>query len=704
MLKKLCLFLLIFLSIFIISCGEDTPDNPDNPIVDPPKEVIDPKIEILNTEKEIYIGDEIKLQAKIYPDDLSQEVTWSYANASPYAYHKIASIEGDVLKGLNYGSIYVTCESNETKGLAATFEIEVKHVLLENEDSSLKAWNIWGSPGEDASSMYNIHYMVKNTKSFAEVTTEDDPEFLNARKVYGSGYYFEDIDKTIESLWPERNVWDIVINELKEDTRYIYRINNGYDKYSDTFHFRTAGGTSSTSFLFLTDTHYASFTDGTDRSAALSETAIKNALQINPNISFILGAGDLIDTGGNENIWNIFFNSSKASRTALPYIVSTGNHELYVNGTGQRDSKHFGVYYPGSDNGCPSFNQSTSWFKHNDTLFVIMDNGKGITEYDQIKWAANVLETVEYKHSIFVFHTPVNGGDWTNQNYIDLFDTYGVDLVLTGHTHGQSYYPYYYNGKKVEDQSYGTTYFTGAYSGVKSAKSYDDAINTARNYIFDITDEGINWQLMFSNGELSTKWSLKFNNQAEKAPATNQELFDSIKDEFDEETNTLNLTWSNKFYRNIKKITASENYYYNISKYAVCPTPAYTSMSLSGLTYGKIYTIDVKVEFADGEILSKQITIDRSPELSINESFILSDMAEIEFGYIGDELKYDVKFFKIYLNDELKTSLPGLANTKQSNLYCFENLVENTNYKVRIDVVDYDDKIMFSKEFSFKTE
>ena len=103
--------------------------------------------------------------------------------------------------------------------------------------------------------------------------------------------------------------------------------------------------------------------------------------------------------------------------------VVPGNHEYYYNGTGQGDNSYFKIFNPGPNNGPEALQGSTGWFKHNDTLFILVDNVKSTGYDEQMKWMANLLETVDYSYSVAMFHIPVNFDNTDyDEKFLNLFD------------------------------------------------------------------------------------------------------------------------------------------------------------------------------------------------------------------------------------------------------------------------------------------
>ena len=649
----------------------------------------------------IYMGDTINLSASVYPASASQEVTWSILDDK--VDWEVAELTGTTLTALKYGKVYITAQSTSSYNAKETIIIEVLHPLLE-ETETYEAKYIRGAFGEDASSMYTIQYTTYNSNTFALVTTSDDPEFNNAKEYYGEGYYFEDLNELLEGQFEGRNIWRIEMTNLQSDTEYIYKINKGNDTYSDIYTFKTAGKNTPTSFLFITDTHYYTGTTGTTASAAVSEEIIKQALVKNPNISFIMDSGDLIDTGGNSKIWDIYFNCATSLKN-LPFISVPGNHEYYYNGTGQGDNSYFKIFNPGPNNGPEALQGSTGWFKHNDTLFILVDNVKSTGYDEQMKWMANLLETVDYSYSVAMFHIPVNFDNTDyDEKFLNLFDKYSVDLVLTGHYHSETLTEYLYEGQKTTNPYLGTCYLTGAYSGIKGASSADNAINTAKGYMIDITDDAINIQIIYANGNLGKSWSITNRSCNDSFTATKEELKDSITYEYNETTNEIKFLWSEKFYGNVKKLYVNELNQNKISDYSVFPSSAYTSLTLKNIIPNYDYNFEITIEFTDGtkEIIYQELNL--HIPLDIQFTDVTSNSAQLSFTALNDTMRFKVYKFKVYINDEYVSEFKYRQGSTFTNTYFLNDLKPNKEYKITLVATDRNDKeIYFQESATLKT-
>lgn len=692
-LKNILFVFLLLVTFTTIACkGKD-----HKPSIDPDDNITAQKVEISCPVKSLYISEEVTITAKILPDKAKGNILWS--TRSDKTDYEVASFDNGKLKALGEGSIYITAYLESDHSIYDTVQVKVYHKLLEEEDYN--ATQIIGALGEDASTQFNIHYSIKNIKSYALITKASDPNFTSAKAYYGEGYYFADLDPLLMGPFEPRNVWNIVATGLEENTEYIYKINNGDDTYSDVYHFKTAGKGSKTSFLFLTDNHY-SLLDDEKYPAYISETTIKKALEANPNISFVVGGGDLIDTGGDENIWNKYFSQAESLKQ-LPFIGVPGNHEYYVNGTGQRTNSYFAAHSAGPLNGVSDKLGSSCWFMHNETLFIMVDNIKNNSYYEQYEWIENLLATKEYTYSIIVQHIPINyqNTDY-DENMLKLYEKYGVDLVLSGHYHSQGVSLYRYNNQGTGTPYLGTSYFTGSCAGAKSWHS-GNIEDFARGYMVDIDDNNITIRCIFASGNISQTWTIEKKRGQEYQEKSKEELLNNIKWNLDEENNKLNISWPDSFYGNVKKIEILETLREELKDYEVCPTNKYLGMSIENVVPGYDYRFLITVTFKDGSKESINCDYLLHAPMDLKVSDVTGNSANVSFTPFDGSFKFIVKKIKIYVNGTLVTDSNYLNKLTPITSYSISDLKSSTEYEIKVVATDLQGLEFFSETITFKT-
>ncbi|HHU56218.1 MAG TPA: hypothetical protein GXZ48_05995, partial [Acholeplasmataceae bacterium] len=255
--------------------------------------------------------------------------------------------------------------------------------LLELEE--YEAYYIVTSPGEDASKSFTISYHIKNNKSSVELSLASDENYENKKVVQPETYGFEALEESLEVPFERRNVCKVRLNDLKPNTKYKYRINQGNGTYTDDYYFTTSGGDDTTSFIFMTDVHFYDGYDG----AEISDEVIKAGLQIQPNLDFIFTTGDMVDTGGNSIDWDKMLTKTTSFKN-LPYLGLPGNHELYEIGKGI--NQVFRAYFPFPENGYREYRGVSYYFVHNDTLFISLDTNSSYDVGGQVAWLEEVLK------------------------------------------------------------------------------------------------------------------------------------------------------------------------------------------------------------------------------------------------------------------------------------------------------------------------
>lgn len=647
----------------------------------------------------IYMGETLDLNAIITPANAYDEIVWSINDDQQN--WECVEFDGTSIKAIKYGKVYISAQSKINYNARDSIVVEVLHPLVDKEVYEAKY--IAGLFGEDASTSYGIQYHIQNLDSYALVTKADDVNFENATPYYGDGYYFEFGDDPEGIGYMEgRNVWRINITDLEENTEYIYKINNGNDTYSEVHHFKTAGGDSTTSFLFLTDIHYYEASDGSTASAAVSEEIVKEALKLNPNISFIMNGGDLVDTGGDESNWDRLFTYGDMIRK-LPLATVPGNHEYYADMSGVSDNSYMKIYNPAPLNAPSAQLGSSAYFKHNDTIIFLIDNQRRVGYQDTIDWMKEKLETEEYEYSIIMLHAPCHMVDSDDYDtlLLDVCDKYSVDLVLAGHYHSQRMDQYIYEDVKTTDPYLGTSFLNGAYSGIKSSPTPQEAINYARGYIMDVTDEGIKIQTIYANGKLGPSWTVTNRNSNDSYTATKEELMDSINYEYDEANATVTFNWSKAFYGNVQKIYINETYRNKIGDYSVFPTSSYTKLKLSNIVSGYDYRFEAKVIFKDGTTETKEFILQLHKPLDITLTDQTSNSATLNITPLEGAFRFEVYKFKVYINGTYVGEFKYLNGVTDVTTYALSNINVNDIKSIKLVGSDRNDKeIYFIEELT----
>lgn len=228
------------------------------------------------------------------------------------------------------------------------------------------------------------------------------------------------------------------MTDLAADTEYIYRFKNG-SIISDTYTFST-GADGSFSFIFVGDPQIGASGDEATDGANWADT-LDTALTHFPDASFLVSAGDQVNTAGSETEYAQYLSPEVMSKLTTATVV--GNHD-----TGSAaHSRHF--YDPNTTASNGSVYGSTSagsdyWYIYNNVLFMNLNtNNVSTAEHkafmeDAIAQNPHVLwRVVVFHHSIYsAAGHAVNLDVLTRrEELVPVFTELDIDVVLMGHDH-----------------------------------------------------------------------------------------------------------------------------------------------------------------------------------------------------------------------------------------------------------------------------
>ena len=201
-----------------------------------------------------------------------------------------------------------------------------------------------------------------------------------------------------------------------------------------------------------------------------SEDVIKSALNLRSNLAFVFDTGDMIDRGGAHGHWDHMY-ANRETLKSLPLVSTPGNHELYMNTTGQTDIRFHTAYNAQPKNGPIGKVGTSCFFIYNDVLFIMWDSAATNNYEEQLAWLEEVLRTTREENSarmiVIGTHKPVHSENASyavqdrDPKVMALCDKYSVYLVLTGHYHSQLITPNYYGGTNSTNPLLGTNYLIG---------------------------------------------------------------------------------------------------------------------------------------------------------------------------------------------------------------------------------------------------
>ncbi|MFJ3665352.1 purple acid phosphatase family protein [Streptomyces sp. NPDC090106] len=216
-----------------------------------------------------------------------------------------------------------------------------------------------------------------------------------------------------------------------------------------------------------------------------------DALILGQNPSFHLHAGDIAyadpagqgrstDTGFDSRTWDQFLAQTESVAKSVPWMVSYGNHDMEAwyspNGYGGEQAR-----WNLPDNGPDPDNLPGVYsFVHGNTAIISLDPNDvsyeipanlGISGGTQTRWLEGQLRTfraakdidfivVFFHHCAYCTSTAHASEGGVRQEWVPLFDTYTVDLVINGHNHQYERTDVIKGGKVVKKLPIGETAYS----------------------------------------------------------------------------------------------------------------------------------------------------------------------------------------------------------------------------------------------------
>ncbi len=246
--------------------------------------------------------------------------------------------------------------------------------------------------------------------------------------------------KSTPSVYVGKYAKSATITGLKENTRYAYVIvEDHYDDKSDIYYFET-GSFGDFEFVFFGDTQIANSTHG----ASWKDTVDK--IKANFNTTFLVSAGDQIDTAGSAEQFGYFIGENFTS-IALAPSVGPSPHDA----PSEMYSEHFNIPNKSTAYGVNT-TSADYWYVYNNTVFMHLNMSSGGNlngeHINFIKEAIAANPNAKWK--VVVMHNSLfSTGPHGDPNYTYFeneigrlrpalapeFTRLGIDIVLSGHDH-----------------------------------------------------------------------------------------------------------------------------------------------------------------------------------------------------------------------------------------------------------------------------
>jgi hypothetical protein len=287
---------------------------------------------------------------------------------------------------------------------------------------------------------------------------------------YSLDQSYSNVVAAISSTYDGKYWHSATVTGLTADTTYYYRVYTGSDDVTpwSEITFTTAPEDTVPQFTFvaLGDSRPGGPT------SPPSQAALDVAAEMGQHsFDLALHTGDIVYRGGicsgDGSSWNqyirAYFDVYQESMGDIPFHPSVGNHELGGDSCGYQG--YTDVYYLPEN--APSGHEEEYYsFDWGNAHFVALDTNQNYGVYStQGNWLVNDLQTsMQPWKFVFFHHPPYSSGKHgssieVRDRLVPVFETYGVDVVFTGHNHDYERTCPILDGACTTSQDGGVVYF-----------------------------------------------------------------------------------------------------------------------------------------------------------------------------------------------------------------------------------------------------
>ena len=225
-------------------------------------------------------------------------------------------------------------------------------------------------------------------------------------------------------------------DNLKPNTLYVYRVGDGDKYWSEWIQFRTAKKE-------YAPTKFVYFGDAQNNVLSHWSRVIRMAYQKAPDASFVVHAGDLINSAHSDVEWAEWYKAGGFIHSQWTAIPVVGNHEFrsLVNGEPRKLAIQWQPQFtlPVEEKLDEKLHETVYTVDYQDVRIIVLNSNDMLEE--QSKYVKKQLRKSKAKWNIITCHhsvfSPARGRDFqfAREFWKPIFDKYNVDLVLNGHDH-----------------------------------------------------------------------------------------------------------------------------------------------------------------------------------------------------------------------------------------------------------------------------
>ena len=432
---------------------------------------------------------------------------------------KVLAVFMSMLMFMQLGTMSQATTKNSNKLTESEWETLYSSLVDEN---TLPALNV----GADETQV-NLCWHADKSTAKAQVKVSKNADMSDAKIFEG---------ETTPAENELQLVCRVTVTGLEEKTKYYYQWNIG-GSWSDTKVYETKSFGRHKAMVVGDIQITETFRDGGDEQKTDGlrwNNLLAEAVEKNPDIAYLVSPGDNTSTGETAAEWQTLL--MPETLRSLPMGLAIGNHdkkgmtyEYYTNMPNEYYGRNFRML------------DRDFWFRYGDVLYMFYDSTSGNAPDHRAFTKEAIKLNPDAKWRIGVVHHGIYGagdciGDMETEIllktiFAPIFESFDLDLVITGHTHSQGRSHFMNNNKIVEKAPSG-----GTFTDPKGVLYINANSNCGRP-----TDESYeaDWlAYSFLKNDTPTYTTLDFNGDTmtlETFRGDNSELLDSVTIKHSEE-------------------------------------------------------------------------------------------------------------------------------------------------------------------------